>query len=127
MRFVRLPSAHGQRGQTLVMVASLLPLLLGVTGLAVDVGLLYHHKRRMQTAADAGALGGAHEMSRNRLTAVVPSGRAQAGSNGFTHDGTDTVVNIYHLPITGFYVGNTRYVEAQISQPSPTWFMQLFG
>ena len=109
---LRLSTSHGQSGQTLIMVAAMLPLLLGVTGLAVDVGLFYHHKRRMQTAADAGALGGAHEMWRNRLTAVVPSGRAQASSNGFTHDGTGTVVNIYHPPISGFYVGNTRYVEA---------------
>src|SRR5687768_14993870 len=97
----RLAMPRSQSGQTLIMVAAMLPLLLGVTGLAVDVGLLYHHKRRMQTAADAGALGGAHEMWRNRLTAVVPSGRAQADSNGFTHDGTDTVVNIYHPPKIG--------------------------
>ena len=127
MTSLRLPSTHGQRGQTLVMVAAMLPLLLGVSGLAVDVGLLYHHKRRMQTAADAAALGGAHEMWRNRLTAIVPSGRAQSASNGFTHNGTSTVVNVYHPPISGYYIGNTRFVEAQITQPAPTWFMQLFG
>ena len=117
---------RSQRGQTLIMVAALLPLILGITGLAVDVGLLYHHKRRMQSAADAAALGGANEMWRNRTGTIVSLGRSQAAANGFTHAGT-TVVNVYHPPVSGFYIGNNRYVEATITQPTPTWFMQLFG
>lgn len=117
---------RGERGQTLIMVAAMLPVLLGVTGLAVDVGMLYHHKRRMQTAADAGALAGAHEMWRSRLTKIVPSGRTESGTNGFSHGGS-TVVNVYHPPISGYYIGNTRYVEVQIQQPSPTYFMSIFG
>ena len=107
---------RGERGQTLIMVAAMLPVLLGVTGLAVDVGMLYHHKRRMQTAADAAAIAGAHEMLRNRVTQIVPSGRAQSGTNGFTHGG-DITVNVYHPPITGYYVGNNRYVEATVQRP----------
>jgi hypothetical protein len=117
---------HGQRGQALILTAAMLPLLIGVTGLAVDVGMLYHHKRRMQTAADAAAMAGGSEMMRNRFTQIVPSGRAGSTTNGFAHGG-NTTVNVYHPPITGFYVGNVRYVEVQITQPSPTYFMQVFG
>jgi hypothetical protein len=118
--------AHSQSGQVLILTAAMLPLLIGVTGLAVDVGMLYHHKRRMQTAVDAAAMAGASEMMRNRFTQIVSSGRAGSTTNGFTHGG-NTIVNVYHPPITGFYVGNTRYVEAQLTQPSPTYFMQVFG
>ena len=115
-----------ESGQTLIMTAAMLPLLLGVTGLAVDVGMLYHHKRRMQTAVDAAAMAGGGEMMRNRFAQIVPSGRGASTSNGFAHGGT-TTVNIYHPPITGFYAGNNRYVEAQLTQPAPTYFMQIFG
>ncbi len=57
---------HGESGQTMIMVAILLPVMLGVSGLALDVGSLYSHKRRMQTAADAAALAGALEVNRGR-------------------------------------------------------------
>jgi hypothetical protein len=126
LRTNRLRGARSQSGQTLILTAAMLPLLIGVTGLAVDVGMLYHHKRRMQTAADAAAMAGASEMMRNRLAQIVPSGRAGSTTNGFLHGGS-TTVNVYHPPTTGFYVGNVRYVEAQITQPSPTYFMQVFG
>src|SRR5687767_9865244 len=118
--------ARSQSGQTLILTAAMLPLLIGVTGLAVDVGMLYHHKRRMQTAVDAAAMAGGGEMMRNRFTQIMSSGRAGSAANGFAHGG-NTTVNIYHPPITGFYVGNVRFVEAQITQPSPTYFMQVFG
>jgi hypothetical protein len=117
---------RSESGQTLILTAAMLPLLIGVTGLAVDVGMLYHHKRRMQTAVDAAAMAGGGEMMRNRFSQIVSSGRAGSTTNGFTHGGS-TTVNVYHPPITGFYVGNVRFVEAQITQPSPTYFMQIFG
>ena len=47
-----------EAGQVLMTVALTLPVLVGFLGLAVDVGSLYFHKRNMQTASDAAALGG---------------------------------------------------------------------
>ena len=52
----------GQRGQTLVLVALSLVVLLLVAGLAIDVGVWYGARRHMQNAADAGALAGAWEI-----------------------------------------------------------------
>jgi hypothetical protein len=46
----------------LIMVAIALVVLLGFVGLAIDVGHLYGERRRMQNAADAGALAGAREI-----------------------------------------------------------------
>ena len=43
-----------ERGQTIILVALSLPLLLGFVGIATDVGALFKVKRTMQTAADAG-------------------------------------------------------------------------
>ena len=51
-----------ENGQTLVHVALMMVVLLGFLALAIDVGLLYFERRRMQNAADAGALAGAREI-----------------------------------------------------------------
>jgi Flp pilus assembly protein TadG len=46
------------RGQVLIAVTVALPVLLGMAGLAVDMGRLYTAQSRLQAAVDAAALGG---------------------------------------------------------------------
>jgi len=46
-------------GQALVLAILALPVILGMVGLAIDVGYLRYTKRLMQTAADSGAIAGA--------------------------------------------------------------------
>ncbi|MHB1319558.1 MAG: pilus assembly protein TadG-related protein, partial [Anaerolineae bacterium] len=50
-----------QRGQTLVVVALSMMVLMLMAGLAVDVGMAYTDRRDMQNAADAAALAGAQK------------------------------------------------------------------
>lgn len=49
-------------GQALIQVALALVALLAMLALAIDVGHFYGERRRMQNAADAGALAGAREL-----------------------------------------------------------------
>ena len=58
----RLPTADGGDGQVLVVVALSLFVLMLFVALAVDVGHFYAERRRMQNAADAGALAGAQQL-----------------------------------------------------------------
>lgn len=51
--------ARAERGAVLVMVAVMLPVLIGASGLVLDAGNWFAHKRHLQTQADAGALAGA--------------------------------------------------------------------
>lgn len=53
---------RGESGQTLVLVAVLLVVLLGFAALAIDIGSLYGERRRMQNAADGAALAGVEEL-----------------------------------------------------------------
>lgn len=55
-----------QEGATLVMVALMLVVLMGITSLVTDVGILTKTKRHLIATADAAALAGAQEL------AVVP-------------------------------------------------------
>lgn len=53
---------RSQRGSVAPFVALLVPILLGLSGLAVDVGNLYLAHSRLQAACDAGALAGSLEL-----------------------------------------------------------------
>jgi Flp pilus assembly protein TadG len=55
----------GERGQILVLVALMMPVLLGFLGLVIDVGNAYAQRRFMQNAADAAALAGARYLANN--------------------------------------------------------------
>ena len=120
-------NAASEKGAVLIMAAVSMLALMGFMGLALDVGSLYHHERVMQTAADAGALGGGAEIFRAQSSLVTPSALTATTDNGFA-DGIDSVaVTVNHPPASGFYTGDAQYVEVLISQPTPTYFMQLFG
>ena len=73
-----------QRGAIMVFFAILVPLFLGVIGLAVDAGFLYMQKAKLQDVADATALAGAgHLKDENREEQVAKAVSAFAGANGY--------------------------------------------
>ncbi len=60
-----------ERGQSLVYLAVAMVVLLGFVALAIDTGLAFVERRRMQNAADAGALAGVSVLSRGGADAEV--------------------------------------------------------
>src|ERR1051326_7234058 len=101
-------------------------LLFAFMGLAVDTGYFQWMKRRIQSAADAAAVGAIRELqakSGNQVTA----GKADSSLNGFT-DGTNNVtVTINVPPTSGTYAGNNNAAEAIVSQQVSTYFMGVLG
>lgn len=61
-----------QHGVTIVLVAILMVVFLGVAALAVDLSTLYVVRNELQNAADAGALAGARFLYNDSGTAVNP-------------------------------------------------------
>jgi hypothetical protein len=57
-----LTRSRGESGQVLVFVAVIVVVLVGMAALVIDVGSWYQAQRHLQTAADAAALAGAHEL-----------------------------------------------------------------
>ena len=49
-------------GAVAVLVALMLVVLVGFAAIVIDIGHLYENRRQMQSAADAAALAGAHEL-----------------------------------------------------------------
>jgi Flp pilus assembly protein TadG len=122
-----LTNARREKGSVLLMCALAMPVLIGLAGLALDAGTMYVERRNMQTAADAGALGGASEIYRQQFSLVTSSAQAATTANGFT-DGTNGVTVTVNRPqASGYYTGNLEYVEVLINQPSPTYFRRFLG
>lgn len=114
-----------QLGQGLVMFVLMLPVLCGIMGLAIDVGSFYALKRRMQTAADAGAVGGAAEMKKGgNVNKINSAGLNDAALNGMDGTGGE-VITVDHPPKTGSRAGDSDFVSVTISKDTPTFFMRV--
>jgi hypothetical protein len=83
-------SPRDESGAVIVMVAILLPILLGMAGLALDIGNWYLRSHRQQKAADAAALAGAVYLPMD-ATAAFAAARNLANSNGFADDSSTAV------------------------------------
>src|ERR1700687_2981668 len=87
-----------EAGQAVVFVALLIAFgLLGVAGLAVDMGVLRYDKRLQQTAADAAAIAGADEL-KNGAAGVTSDAQNASASNRFTDGGGGQISSCYDNP-----------------------------
>jgi Putative Flp pilus-assembly TadE/G-like len=124
-------------GQSLALVALALVALTGFAGLGVDMGMLRYDKRLQQTAADAAAIAGASNLAYGGVSAAALEA---ATSNGFsaTSSGTScpplapaaavgSVAVTVTAPCSGPHNGDSNYVEVDVSEVQPTFFMRLFG
>ncbi|MCG3160565.1 MAG: hypothetical protein JMDDDDMK_01634 [Acidobacteria bacterium] len=107
--------------------------ILGCMGLALDFGNFYRHRRIMQTAADAGALAGGAEIYRRYTTtasqdaAILASSQAATASHGFANGSGGVTVTVSRPPTSGYYVGNSQYVQVAISQNVPSYFLGVLA
>jgi Flp pilus assembly protein TadG len=112
-------------GKTLIMFALMLPLLLGMVGLAIDSGLLLATYRQTQNAADSGALAAAMDLLNGKTTSTAQTTGTTYVQTYNNMSGATVTINI--PPSTGPHVGSSAYAEALISYPYKTSFIQLLG
>lgn len=145
-RHLSMPS-KARRGAILAQVAIALVVLLGVAAITVDGGLLLTERRHCQATADAAALAAADELYKNFRTGggaeASNSGPAHlaalavANGNGFTNDGSVSMVTVKVSPETPMVVSPTivdssgrllpGYVEVIVQYNQPRGFSRLFG
>ncbi|HEY2467290.1 MAG TPA: pilus assembly protein TadG-related protein [Terracidiphilus sp.] len=125
-----------ESGQILVLGALMGVLLLGFMALALDVGLLFNARRKLQTAADAAATAGAQAYLNYSYDAAAPAdtiqqwvsaaAKAAAAQNGVTDGSGGSTVTASSPPVNGVHT-SAGYVEVIVSQPNPTIFMGAFS
>jgi Putative Flp pilus-assembly TadE/G-like len=123
-------SLGNERGQTLIVAAISLTVLLGFAAFGTDVGVQLRDKRMAQTAADSAAIAAASALyAGGNETAATAAGQKDASLNGFTNNSNGTVVTI-NTPVTDdanpAFNGVSGVVEAIITQPASTPFMNAF-
>ncbi|MEE9479549.1 MAG: pilus assembly protein TadG-related protein, partial [Kiloniellales bacterium] len=113
-------------GAVLIYSAFMIPVILGVSGLSVDVGSWYANKRVAQAAADAGAIGAALEILRvnqNDDGGDVTESEIQAiaiqiaSLNGYDDDAGDEI-EVNYPPKYGPYAGAGDSVEVIVRRPA---------
>lgn len=124
-----------QDGQTLVLTALCMTCFMGFMALAVDVGLLFNTRRKLQIAADAAATAAALQYlyfyngsnQTNAQTSAIAAGTAAGQSNA---SGSTVAVAVNANPNSPAShqgcVGTTCYFEAVLSQQNPTIFYGTF-
>src|SRR3979409_2621085 len=109
-----------QRGQTIVITALMLTVLLGFFGLVADVGWLQINIVRAQRAADAAALAGAPYLPGN-VAGAVTAAQNEATKNGFTNGVNGVVVAASPDAI------NPNLMNVNVSANVGTFMARLFG
>jgi hypothetical protein len=123
----------GERGQVVILLAFCMTVLLGFTGLAIDVGMLFRAKRNLQIAADAGAVAGARTLLYSGSNSSAQSAGAAAAQTNHYGSGTsgtaagDGSLATINIPPASGPITSGRYVEAIVSFPHPTFFMNVLG
>ena len=87
-----------QDGVVAIHMAVTLAALLGMAGLATDVGLVFQLQRQMQAAADAAAFSAALAVSTGYPANYTTEAYAVAGQNGFVNGANNVTVTVYSPP-----------------------------
>lgn len=122
-------SQRSQTGMLAVLIALLLPMLMGFLALSIDVGYMLLTRNRMQIAADSAAIAAADALMHNQgIDAATAMAQTAAVANGFTDQVSMTSVAVL-IPPTGTapFSQDSNYVRVTVSQTVPTFLASFFG
>jgi Flp pilus assembly protein TadG len=128
----RIERQNGERGFVLMLYTlMMLFIIIPMVGLAIDAGILYTVKAKLQAAVDGASLGAARSLNRGQ---DITSQQTAA---------TDTATRYYHANFPNNWMGVTLVSDPAITWPaappataiinvagavdSPTWFMRILG
>ena len=113
---------NAEHGQVIVLAAIVASIVLGMAGLAIDVGFAMHERGKVANAADAASMAGAGVLlNGGDNEAAITAALSYAEQNGY--HASSTTVNI--PPLSGPHKGNSTYVEVIINTTRPTYFMRV--
>ncbi|MDX1600177.1 MAG: pilus assembly protein TadG-related protein [Anaerolineales bacterium] len=116
-------SQRSESGQSLVLIALSAVLLLGMSGLAIDGGILFSDRRHAQNAADSAAMAGAFAILQGNDP--VAAAYARAADNDFDDNGTTNWVTVEYPPSSGPYAGDYNHIYVEIDSKVDAVFSQM--
>lgn len=110
-----------EKGQSAVIMALIMVVILALFALVIDIGNAYAERRRAQNAADAAALAGAQKLADASTTnrAVIAAIKDYAQRNGMPADG---VTQMCYTDLAGACIGgDSATIPDNTSQPQLTY------
>lgn len=109
-----------QRGNTMIIMTAVMPMLIGAGAVGIDVAQWALAKRHLQRAADTGALAGANAVMQ-KATATPAVDRSLAHNDQIVQ--TRVVEN---APTVGAFAGNAAAVRVIVTASPQLTFVQMF-
>lgn len=117
---------QSDKGATAIIVGLLLVVLIGFSALAIDVGLWYSQKRKLQLTADTAAVSGAIALVTNGKDKINSYVQKDLELNNCSAANNCSLLELNNPPKNGSYVGNTNAVEVILEQPGDIYLAGLF-
>jgi len=120
------------RGVILLLVCFCLPLMIGMMGLGIDVGLMYAVKARLQMACDGASVAALRSLSLAQTTDSQTTAATSTATQWFTANfaGNYLGAGSTSTPAVTVVDDNTnhiRTVTVTATTVAPTYFMKLWG
>ncbi|GMQ94598.1 MAG: hypothetical protein BMS9Abin12_2096 [Acidimicrobiia bacterium] len=127
MRVRTVTEVRGEEsGATLILVALILVVLMGMAGFAIDYGWLYWNGIKIQHGADAAALAGVVYEPGDQKTAYSEA-RSSASENGYDDLAAESTVKPVDFAEDPAAVENANQLAVTVQNTVPTFFMKVFG
>ena len=111
-------------GNTIIVFAVMLPVMIAGLAMVADFGLWRHQVRQLQMFADAAAVAGAHEVSlRDENADVSLAAKGLLHENGINFLTTD--IAVHYPPISGTHKGGNA-VQVVLKHSQSRFFSSLF-
>jgi len=113
---------EGEKGQSIIILALAVVVLLAFVGIAIDVGRLYGTRIQLSRAVDAAALAGVLELP--ELDDADARARQFMRTNGYEPDG----LSVWLVEASGSVaIGQSNYMTVTAQVPMETMFLRFVG
>ncbi len=118
-----------ERGQTVILVAVAIVVLIGFLALVADVGQFYLTRSRLQAAADSAALAAAQDLAEGRSELVAREAAINYADRNLDidHDITVTFIETEEEDEDGEEEEETKDIRVRIQAVQRTFFGAVFG
>ncbi|MEN3350939.1 MAG: hypothetical protein V7632_4574 [Bradyrhizobium sp.] len=114
--------ARDESGSYAILVALLLPVLVGTAGLGTEVAWWFYKHKNMMSAADSAAVSAA-----TAGTNLLTEANAITTFYGYANGVNNVTLAVNQPPSTGSFATGSQAVEVIITQPQPRLLSALFG
>ncbi len=113
----RIRASSRQPGQVLIIVALMIPVMIGAMGIGIDVAYVFKERRQLQNVADLAALGGVGALPDDAANAETIA-QQLAVVNG---------VPVEMVAANAGYNGDDNQLEVSVSRTVELFFMPILG